>query len=99
MKNLNLEIAGEFLVMASTLMQIKARMLLPQSEQEEEEGPLGELKARLLEYQKFKEAAKYLNFKEGEYSQIYYRPQPVFEKDDFVLDVSIFELVGVSGRF
>jgi len=94
MKNLNLEIAGEFLVMASTLMQIKARMLLPQSEEEEEEGPLGELKARLLEYQKFKEAAKFLNLKENEYSQIYYRPQPVFEKDDFVLDVSIFELVG-----
>ncbi|MCX5781764.1 MAG: segregation/condensation protein A [Elusimicrobia bacterium] len=94
MKTLNLEVAGEFLVMASTLMQIKARMLLPSAELEEVEGPLGELKARLLEYQKFKEAAKFLSFKENEYSQIYYRPAPVFEKDDFVLEVSLFDLVG-----
>ena len=94
MKTLNLEIAGEFLVMASTLMQIKARMLLPSSELDEDEGPLGELKARLLEYQKFKEAAKFLSYKENEYSQIYYRPEPVFEKDDFDLEVSLFDLVG-----
>jgi len=39
MKNLNLETAGEFLVMASTLMQIKAQMLLPSPETEQEEGP------------------------------------------------------------
>ncbi len=94
MKTLNLEVAGEFLVMASTLMQIKARMLLPSAEPEEDEGPLGELKARLLEYQKFKEASKFLSFKENEYSQIYYRPAPVFDKDDFVLEVSLFDLVG-----
>lgn len=94
MKTLNLEIAGEFLVMASTLMQIKARMLLPSNELEEDEGPLSELKERLLEYQKFKEAARFLSYKESEYSQVYYRPQPVFEKDDFILDVSLFDLVG-----
>ena len=94
MKNLNLDIAGEFLVMASTLMQIKARMLLPSEATDEDEGPLGELKARLLEYQKFKEAAAYLSYKENEYSQVYYRPQPVFEKDDFMLEVSLFDLVG-----
>jgi len=94
MKTLNLEVAGEFLVMASTLMQIKARTLLPSSEEEEDEGPLGELKAKLLEYQKFKEAARYLTFKENEFSQVYYRPAPVFEKDDFTLEVSLFDLVG-----
>ena len=61
MKELNLDVAGEFLVMASTLMQIKARMLLPSPEEEEGPDPAEELKARLLEYQKFKEAAKTLS--------------------------------------
>ena len=62
MKELNLEIAGEFLVMASTLLQIKSRMLLPMPEDEEsgedeELDPRAELVRRLLEYQKYKEAA------------------------------------------
>ena len=94
MKELNLEVAGDFLVMASTLMQIKARMLLPGSEaDEEEESPLDELKARLLEYQRFKEVAQLLGNRENEYSQIYYRPAPVFEKSDFTLEVSLFDLI------
>lgn len=95
MKDLNLEIAGDFLVMASTLMQIKARMLLPRPEGEEEEGesPLDELKARLLEYQKFKEVAQLLGNKEVEYSNIYYRPAPFFDKSDFTLEVSIYDLI------
>ena len=59
MQELNLEIAGEFLVMAATLMQIKARMLLPSAEEEKDDGPdpLEELKAKLAEYQRFKEVA------------------------------------------
>jgi segregation and condensation protein A len=63
MKNLNLDIAGEFLLMAATLLHIKSKMLLPASEQEEGEGekeeedPRAELVRRLLEYQRFKEAA------------------------------------------
>ena len=63
MKNLNLDVAGEFLLMAATLLHIKSRMLLPASEQEEGEGeqeeedPRAELVRRLLEYQRFKEAA------------------------------------------
>ncbi|MHB9154162.1 MAG: segregation and condensation protein A, partial [Endomicrobiales bacterium] len=95
MKELNLEVAGEFLVMASTLMQIKARMLLPSQETEEEEGPdpLEELKARLLEYQKYKEVSQLLAHKENEFSQVYYRPAPVFQKDDFSLEVSLFDLM------
>ncbi|MDG2049990.1 MAG: segregation/condensation protein A [Myxococcota bacterium] len=60
MKDLNIDVAGEYLVMAATLALIKSRMLLP-VEQEEEEGealdPRAELVARLLEYQRFKEAA------------------------------------------
>ena len=64
MKQLNIEVAGEFLVMAAELMHIKSRMLLPKPEleEEEEEGPdpREELVRRLLEYQKFKEAAEQL---------------------------------------
>ncbi|MGH7929264.1 MAG: segregation and condensation protein A, partial [Candidatus Binatia bacterium] len=61
METLNLDVAGEFLVMASTLIHIKSRMLLPVSEgeveDEEEDGdPRDELVRRLLEYQRFKEA-------------------------------------------
>src|SRR5450631_104896 len=60
MKELNLEVAGDFLVMAATLLQIKSRMLLPVDEPEEsdeEEGdPRAELIRRLMEYQQYKEA-------------------------------------------
>ncbi len=60
-KMLDLDIAGEFLVMASTLMYIKSKMLLPPEErpidEEEEEDPRLELIKQLVEYKKFKEAA------------------------------------------
>jgi segregation and condensation protein A len=60
LRELDLDIAGEYLVMAATLAWIKSRMLLPpDGEADEDEGgdPRGELVARLLEYQRFKEAA------------------------------------------
>ena len=60
MKVLNLDIVGEYLLMASTLLHIKSKMLLPKSserEEEEEEDPRAELVRRLLEYQRYKEAA------------------------------------------
>ena len=65
MKTLDLEVAGEFLLMAATLIHIKSKMLLPFSEEaaeEEEEGgdPRQELIRRLLEYQKYKEASAQL---------------------------------------
>lgn len=64
MKMLNLDVAGEFLLMAATLMHIKSKMLLPQAEDEEgeeEEGdPREELVRRLLEYKKYKEASQEL---------------------------------------
>jgi len=68
MQGLNLDVAGEFLVMAATLIHIKSRMLLPPGEEEgedEEEGdPREELIRRLLEYQRFKEAAGELEKRE-----------------------------------
>jgi segregation and condensation protein A len=66
-KMLDLDVVGDFLVMAATLMQIKSKMLLPPdpSEQaQEEEDPRDELVRRLLEYKKFKEAASELQNKE-----------------------------------
>ena len=59
MRELDLEVAGEFLVMAATLMRIKARMLLPPAiVDEEEEDPRQGLIRQLLEYRRFKSAAK-----------------------------------------
>jgi|SRR5581483_5447701 len=62
MRTLNLEIAGDFLVMAATLMQIKSRMLLPvdPTPDQPEEDPRLELMRRLVEYKKFKDAADQL---------------------------------------
>lgn len=65
MENLDLEVAGEFFVMASTLMYIKSRMLLPKKDQgtnedmeDDDIDPRWELVQQLLEYRKFKEAAE-----------------------------------------
>jgi len=67
LKELDLDLAGEYLLMASTLAQIKSRMLLPQEEAEDDDiddfiqDPREELVRKLLEYQKFKEAARELS--------------------------------------
>ncbi len=72
MRMLDLEIAGEFLVMASTLMYIKSRELLPKdqqvqnAEEDEEEDPRWELIRQLVEYKKFKDAAAQLQAREWE---------------------------------
>ena len=67
-KVLDLDVAGEFLVMAATLMRIKARMLLPTwpDDEEDEEDPRAELVRQLLEYRQFKEAAQELKQREEE---------------------------------
>lgn len=96
MQELNIDVAGEFLVMASTLMQIKAKTLLPSEGDKDgsEEDPFDQLKNRLLEYQKYKEIGKLLSYKVMENSQIYYRPAPVINKQDFILDATLFDLMG-----
>jgi segregation and condensation protein A len=62
LEQLNLDLAGEYLVMAATLMHIKSRMLLPpvEGEDEEEEDPRAELVQQLEEYRRFREAAAHL---------------------------------------
>jgi len=104
MRALNLDVAGEFLVMAATLAQIKSKMLLPpgegegEEEEQDEVDPREELVRRLLEYQRYKEAAAEL------------RDRPILDRDVFArrampavvesedeaspfADVSVFRLI------
>jgi Uncharacterized conserved protein len=103
MRMLDLEVAGEFLVMAATLMYIKSKELLPveqqvQTEGEEEgEDPRWELIRQLVEYKKFKDAAAQLQALESQQENIYPR-QPVkiqFEAEATPKkpEVSIFDLL------
>lgn len=102
MKDLNLEVAGEFLVMASTLMQIKARMLLPKQPQAEdgEDGsdPRAGLIQQLEEYQKFKTASKVLEERFVKYRDVFYRGSPVFSVEDKVLDAEFTAIIEAVRR-
>lgn len=94
MKELNLEIAGDFLVMASTLIEIKMKMLLPRHDAESsEEDPRTELINRLLEYQRYKDASKKLLEGAVQAKDVFYRGAPVFAEDDFRLDAGLFDLL------
>ncbi|MGH7205257.1 MAG: segregation and condensation protein A [Nitrospiraceae bacterium] len=101
MKSLNLGVAGEFLVMAATLVQIKSRMLLPadEAEADEDEGPdpREELVRRLLEYKQFKEAARELDGQERLWREIFSRQQPpsmmVQSNGPLLEDATLFDLV------
>ncbi len=78
MQELDLDVAGEFLVMAATLIQIKARMLVPRPEAAEEEEDAGDprdaLVQRLLEHEKYKAAAELLHERQTERSAQWTRP-------------------------
>lgn len=94
MESMNIELAGEFFVMAATLMRIKAQMLL--SRDEEEEDPRTELVRSLLEYKKMIEAAKSLRVLEEERSKIFTRPAREPERNlakELELDLSLYELM------
>jgi segregation and condensation protein A len=102
MEELNLNVAGDFLVMAATLLQIKSKMLLPVDEtvEDEEEGPdpREELVRRLLEYKAYKEAARHLDDQEKMWREIFWREQvasveQVVEEDVPLENVSLFDLV------
>ncbi|MBN2227082.1 MAG: segregation/condensation protein A [candidate division Zixibacteria bacterium] len=75
MKILNLELAGEYILMAATLIRIKAKLLLPRDEFDgEEQDPRQELVAALLEYKKFKEAGEILREKRLLEERVYVPP-------------------------
>jgi len=113
MRQFDLEIAGEFLVMASTLMYIKSRELLPVDQQvavegeDEGEDPRWELIRQLVEYKKFKDAAARLQVLEGDQENIFPRLPAKLEFESAAPppkpDVSIFDLLnavsGVLQRF
>ena len=87
-EKMNLEIASEFLVMASTLLYLKSKNLLPKQEEEEEEISEEELITRIIEYKKFKEISKTLKENYLKYSNRYYKmpeeiklPKQKLEKD------------------
>jgi segregation and condensation protein A len=98
MKDLNLEVAGEFIVMAATLMRIKVKMLLPKTQgEEEEEDPREELVSALLEYRKFKEASQILREKETEQSRWFPRSDfSLVEKlpeDEILVEATLHDLI------
>src|ERR1041385_3621861 len=102
MRQLDLEVAGEFVVMASTLMYSKSRELLPVDQQIETEGedetedPRWELIRQLVEYKKFKDAAAQLAVLQARQENIFPRvPQKLeFESSSAAPpDVSIFDLI------
>ncbi|MFC1704246.1 segregation and condensation protein A [Candidatus Omnitrophota bacterium] len=100
MKLLDLDIIGDFLVMAATLIQIKSRMLLPQEQEqeEEEEDPRAELVKRLLEYQKYKEVATQLREKETAQKELFIRPRDESDKKEYqekevYFEASLFDLI------
>ncbi|MGZ3523150.1 MAG: segregation and condensation protein A [Thermodesulfobacteriota bacterium] len=98
MKVLNLDTAGEYLLMASTLLHIKSRMLLPKSsegEEEEEEDPRAELVRRLLEYQKYKQAASELERRPLLDRDVFIRLTPTGsqEPEEERIEVNLFELL------
>lgn len=102
MKALNLEIAGEFLVMAATLMHIKSRSLLPNQEDEmlAEQGPdpLDELRRQLIEYQQFKDAAQALKEQEilekDVFTRSYFEDRNLMVGESAeLIDMSLFDLL------
>jgi len=108
MRELDLEVAGEFLVMASTLMYIKSRELLPVDQQVQAEGeedetdPRWELIRRLVEYKKFKDAAVRLQTCEAEQADTFPRipgkPQITSDQPPPRPEVSLFDLITAVSR-
>lgn len=98
MKSLDLEVAGEFILMAATLIRIKSQMLLPKTDQEEmEEDPREQLVLALLEYKRFKELSGELRLKEKQESRLFPRSdfscvQSNNEKEE-EFEVSLFDLL------
>ncbi|CAM3986487.1 segregation/condensation protein A [Mesobacillus thioparans] len=109
MKELQLDVASEYLVMAATLLAIKSKMLLPKHEEEledefgfdDEDDPRNELVERLIEYKRFKEAASDLKSLEEERGLMYTKPPSDLteyanesKSDNGDLDISLYDMLG-----
>ena len=99
MQQLDLDVAGEYLVMAATLLHLKSRLLLPvdeTAEDEDGEDPRAELTRQLLEYQRFKEAAEMLGRRDLLERDVFARPPMRDDTEvegDAMYDVSLGELL------
>ncbi|MES1045735.1 segregation/condensation protein A [Bacillus obstructivus] len=111
MKELELDIASEYLVMAATLLAIKSKMLLPKHEEEleedfeYEEDPRDDLVEKLIEYRKYKEAAQELKHLEEERGQIFTKPPSDLSEymkdiqiDQQQSDVTIYDMIGALNK-
>jgi segregation and condensation protein A len=105
MRELDLDVASEYIGMAAELIYIKSRMLLPRAPGEPEESPLEDLQRRLLEYQRYKEAAETLHEVDALRAGLWPRPPiaPPSSPEGETLEVSLFDLIGafreVSERY
>jgi segregation and condensation protein A len=101
MQQLNLDVAGEFMVMAATLIHIKSKMLVPvdptEAEGEEQEDPREALVQRLLEFQRYKEAAGLLHEKGQVRAATWTRPDTVLpafdDAGEEMLEAGLFDLI------
>jgi len=98
MTALNITIAGDFLVMASTLIHIKSKMLLPGTDEEEEEDPRTEITRPLLEYLRLKEVAGELSERDILDRDVFSRRfspdhQSEFQAEEPLLSVNLFQLI------
>ncbi len=100
MQSLNLAVAGEFLVMAATLIHIKSKMLLPvpEADDSEQEDPRRDLVTRLLEYQRFKAASEQFEERESLWRDIYPRGEtkgPELRPEEVpISDLNLYDLIG-----
>lgn len=101
MQELDINVAGDYFVMAASLMYIKSKMLLPPEERPldeegEDEDPRMDLVRQLLEYKKFKDAASYLHNRQVLQEDIFARNVPIEmpeEESTFLSNISVFDLI------
>jgi len=103
MESLNINMAGDFLIMASTLIHIKSKLLLPNSEGQEEEDPRVEITVPLLEYMRVKEIAEELSEREILDRDVFARHisshiKDQAEEENIQMDVNLFQLIDAFKR-
>ncbi len=102
MRMLDLDVAGEFIMMAATLIRVKARLLLPRQTDDFEEDPREELILALLEYKKFREASGILHSRETKERDILKRSDfsivDTSPSEAFVLEATVFDLLTAFKR-
>ena len=103
MRQFDLEVAGEYVLMAATLMHIKSKMLLPRETEpggDEQEDPRAELTRQLVEYQRIKQGAENLQALESVRSLVYTRGERTFEEfeGERLLVVDMYALLGAMKK-